>query len=139
MKIWVDFTKFQLLVINLNSMRSNILKKKSQNKKDDSKSVFPQIKLSSNIDSRAVERYFQRPGFLLQKPGKVARFRETSLNERLSRTPIWRPSYFFFIYLLFFFFCILFQFISWSKEKQFCTDDCLFSVGFRSLIKTFRK
>ena len=64
-------------------------------KKTMKKVFFRKLNLSSNIDSRALGRYFQRPGFLPQKPGKVARFRETSLNKRLSRTLISRRSFFF--------------------------------------------
>ena len=48
------------------------------------RSVLPKIKLSSNIDFRAVWRFFQHPAFLSQKPGKVARFHETGILQPLS-------------------------------------------------------
>ena len=52
--------------------------------KNEKKSIFPQIKLSSNIDFRAVWRFFKYRAFPFQKPGKVIRFHETSLNDQLS-------------------------------------------------------
>ena len=63
-------TKIQLLFINSNAIRSNV----SGKKKHEKRSFFPQIKLSSNIDFRAVLHFFQLQAFLPQKSGKVARF-----------------------------------------------------------------
>ena len=45
-----------------------------EKKNNEKRSFFPQIKLSSNIDVRAVWDFFQHQAFLSQKSGKVARF-----------------------------------------------------------------
>ena len=61
--------------------------KKNLKKKPLENNFFPHIKISSNIDSRAVWRLLQRPVFLSQKPGTVTRFHETSLNDQLFYGP----------------------------------------------------